>query len=138
MNIARLPDRMFVVYDDQNIFDAIEDTVSRNYEQFNVDGLLESKIEEICKLNGHLHCGAVSMHEGASFGDIVIVTIPDDVREDCEPKVEVAKYMHRSRELSEKLASGIEEVKRDLKHGAGKISEQFYTSDNKATGFGQL
>ncbi len=39
---------------------------------FFVDGLLESENEEICKIDGHSHSGAVSLREGISFGDIVI------------------------------------------------------------------
>ncbi len=71
-NISTGLDQMFILYDEQHVCEAIEDTIWTNFDQFFVDGLLESENEEICKIDGHSHSGAVSLREGISFGDIVI------------------------------------------------------------------
>lgn len=72
-NLSSAPDRMFVLFDDQRVFDAIEDTVWSNFVHFDVDKHLESENQGICKVDGHMHYGAVSMLEGPRFGEIVVV-----------------------------------------------------------------
>ncbi len=72
-NLSEWPDKMFILFDDQRVFDAVEYTIWTNFEQFKVDQLVESEKEEVCEVHGHAHYGAVWMIEGTAFGDIVVV-----------------------------------------------------------------